>query len=113
MFGIDPVAMAKKEIVKVDLNKNGRADVVELLEGFDSSQKVFEPILDRLNGDDIAIVLMALNKLLGPARGEPVFSAEEIKNAATAFDASKLQAKQLPKAIEAIKEALQEPPKKK
>lgn len=64
VFGIDPVELAKKEVMKLDLNKDGKPDVIQALDGFQSACDQIAPFVARLDHHDVLTLIKAGINLL-------------------------------------------------
>lgn len=71
VFGIDPVAMAKKEVLKINLNKNQTPDVLEALDAFQANCDQIQPFVDRIDNHDVIAIAKGILAFLPEGKFKP------------------------------------------
>lgn len=97
VFGIDPVQMAKKELLKVDIDRDKKPDVFEALDAAEAGLEGLAAFFDGLDAEEAFGVLKALNQFRKPAGQK---SDAELSSLAHKVVA-------VPKALRAAKAALE------
>jgi hypothetical protein len=61
VFGFDLAKIVKEEILKVDIDKKGGPDALQALDGLQAGIDKVQPFLNRLDEDDVRLLLQAFN----------------------------------------------------
>lgn len=78
MFGLNPVQIAKSELKKLDLDRDGVPDVYEALDAAEEVLANLADFLSTFDEDEICNILQALNAFRAESKREPRCVLHEI-----------------------------------
>lgn len=97
----DPMKFAKKEVMKVDFDKDGIPDVIELLDAGEAGAEVLAEFFDDFDAEEAAGVLTALNSFRKPEKRKTDAEVQAAASAAVAIAPAMRAVKQVMEQVEA------------